>query len=67
MCAITQVSQPCLESRRVVLPNLLPLGDYARVAGNGRPFAEAVEKAKIDLGVCFDVVGLAGLGVGVEE
>ena len=36
-------------------------------AGDGSPFTAGVQEGHVDVGVALDVVGLARLGVGVEE
>jgi len=43
------------------------VGDDVGFAGDGGPFAGVVEEAEVDVGVVFEVVGLAGFGVCVED
>jgi len=65
--SVTKVAQPGLEGLRVVLAHLLAVGLDRGLAGDGRPLARVVEEAQVDFRVCLEVVGLAGLGVGVED
>jgi len=43
------------------------VGHDLGLAGDGGPFAGVVEEAEVDVGVGLEVVGLAGLRVGVED
>lgn len=65
--AVAQVAEPGLEVRGVVGLDLLSVGEDAGFAADGGPFAGGVEEANVDFGVGFEIVGLAGFGVGVEE
>jgi hypothetical protein len=65
--AITEVSNPRLQCRRVVLLDNSAVGLNGSLAGDGRPLAGVGDEANVDRGVFFEVVGLARLGVGVEE
>ena len=65
--AVTKVAEPCLERRRVVLLNAGAVGLDGSGAGNAGPLARGVQESEVDLGVLLEVVGLAGLGVGVED
>lgn len=65
--AVAQVAQPRLESRAVVLPDGVAVGDDGRVARHRGPFARGVEEGHVDVRVAGDVVRLARLGVGVED
>lgn len=65
--AVTEVSDPRLQAGRVVLPDLFAVRLDGGVAGDGGPLARGGEEGEVDLGVGLEVVGLAGLGVGVED
>ena len=67
MLPIAQVSNPSLQRRRVVLAHLLAVDDDARGARDGGPLPAAVDEGDVDGVVGVQVVGLAGLGVGVED
>lgn len=67
MLAVSKVSDPCLQSGRVILPHLLAVGLDGGFAGNGGPFAAAGKEGEIDVRVGFEVIGLAGFAVCVEE
>lgn len=65
--AVAEVTNPCLECWRVVLVHLLAVGLDLGLAGNRGPLAGWGEEADVDVWVGLEVVGLAGLGVGVED
>jgi hypothetical protein len=65
--AVTEVANPCLQSGRVVLADNLTVCLDACVARDGCPLARGVDEANVDGRLVLDVVGLARLGVGVEE
>ena len=65
--AVTKVTEPGLESGRVELLHAGTVGLDGSGAGDAGPLAGVVEESKVDLGVLLEVVGLAGLGVGVED
>ena len=65
--AITEVAEPGLEGRRVVLLDAGAVGLDGCGAGDAGPLAGVVEEGEVDVGVLLEVVGLAGLGVGVED
>lgn len=65
--AVTKVAEPSLERRRVVLLDAGAVGLDGRGAGNAGPLAGAIEEGEVDLRVLLEIVGLAGLGVGVED
>ena len=65
--AVTEVVEPRLESGRVVLLDARAVGLDGGSAGDTGPLAGVVEESQVDLGVLLEVVGLAGLGVGVED
>lgn len=67
MFTITQVAEPCLQSGRVIFLDGGAVGEDAGFAGDGDPLAAVVEEGDVDGGVGGDVVGLTGLGVGVED
>ena len=64
---IAEVAEPRLETGRVELVHLFPVGDDGRIARDGRPFAVRVQEAQVDFRVGLDIVRLARLGVGVED
>lgn len=65
--AVTEVTDPCLESGRVVLVDDAAVSLDASLAGKGSPFAGVVQEAEVDVRVGLEVIGLARLGVGVED
>jgi hypothetical protein len=65
--AVTEVAEPGLEGGRVVLLDAGAVGLDGGGAGNAGPLAGVVEETEVDFGVLLEVVGLAGLGVGVED
>ena len=65
--SVTEVSNPRLERGAVVLMHLLTVGDDGSGAGDRGPLAGRGEEGDVDVGVVLEVVGLAGLGVGVED
>jgi hypothetical protein len=65
--AVTEVAEPGLERRRVVLLDAGAVGLDGSGAGDAGPLAGVVEESEVDLGVLLEIVGLAGLGVGVED
>lgn len=67
VCAIFQIPEPCFQRWGVVFANGLAVGYDLGYAADGRPLASALEEGDVDIGVGFEVVGLTGLGVGVEK
>ena len=65
--AVTLIAHPGLQCRGVVLLHGLAVGEDACGAGDGGPAAVWRDEGDVDVGVVVDVVGLAGLGVGVKE
>ena len=65
--AVTEVTDPGLERGRVELLDARAVGLDGSGAGDGGPLAAVVEEGEVDDGVLFEVIGLAGLGVGVED
>lgn len=65
--AVTEVAEPCLEGGGVVLFDAGAVGLDGSGARDGGPLAGVVEEGEVDVGVLGEVVGLAGLGVGVED
>jgi len=65
--AITEVANPGLECWAVVLADLLAIGLNGCLTGDGGPFTGGGKEGDVDLGIGFEVVGLSGLGVGVED
>lgn len=51
----------------IILAHQIAVCDDSRKAGNGGPFVARVEKGDVDVGIGGEVVGLPGVGVGVEE
>lgn len=64
---IFEVTEPRLQCWRVVLADRLAVGVDLGGAADGSPFAGTVKEGNVDVGVGLKVVGLAGLGVGVED
>jgi len=50
-----------------MLPDDVAIRLNGGVARDGSPFAGVSDEAEVDRSVGLEVVGLAGLGVGVEE
>lgn len=65
--AVTEVTQPCLEAGGVVLADLLAIGLDGGDTGDGSPLARGLEEGEVDVVVRLEVIGLAGLAVGVED
>jgi hypothetical protein len=65
--AVTEVAEPGLERGRVVLLDAGAVGLDRSGAGDAGPLAGVVEESEVDLRVLLEIVGLAGLGVGVED
>jgi hypothetical protein len=59
MFSITQVSQPCLQRRRIVFLDDRAVSDDLRGSGNGGPFARRVQEGDVDVRVGLDVGGFA--------
>lgn len=51
MLAVTQVSQPCLEGRAVVLLDQLAIRLDGGLSGDGSPLAGAVQERNVDVGI----------------
>lgn len=64
---VTEVADPGLERRRIVLLDQLAVRDDLGRAADGGPLAKRVQESDVDVRVGGDVVRLAGLGVSVEE
>lgn len=64
---VTQITNPRLQSRRVVLMDYLAVGLDGGFAGNGSPLAVGVEETNVDVRVVLEVVSLTALGVGMED
>ncbi len=67
VCAVAQVTEPSLEGWSVVFLDKVAVGDDARGAGDAGPTAVRGAEGDVDVGVGFEVVGLARFGVCVEE
>lgn len=65
--AVLEVPEPGFEGGGIVFANFGAVGLDGGVAGDGGPFAGRVDEGEVDVGVCGEVVGLAGFGVGVED
>jgi hypothetical protein len=65
--AVAEVAEPRLQRRRVVFFDNGAVGLDGGVARDGRPLARVGDEAEVDRSMLLEVVGLAGLGVGVEE
>ena len=67
MLAILQVAKPRFQGRRVVFSHHFSVSDDVSFARNRSPFASGVQEGDVDLGFGLEVIGFAGLGVGVEK
>lgn len=67
MLAVAEVAEPGLEGRRIEGADLFAVGLNAGFTANRCPLARGVEETNVDFRVRIEVVGLAGLGVGVED
>lgn len=67
MRAVTQIAQPGLELWAVVFGDEAAVRDDLGVPADRGPVAGGGEEGDVDVFVGFEVVGLAGFGVGVEE
>jgi len=65
--AVSQIAQPGFQRLSIVFADNLAVGNDLGFTRDGSPFAGRVQERDVDLGVGFQIVGLAGLGVGVEE
>lgn len=65
--AVAKVAEPGLEADGVVLLDAGAVGLDGGEARDAGPLAGVVEEGEVDVGVLGQVVGLAGLGVGVED
>lgn len=65
--AVTQIPDPGLQAFRVVLLDLGAVGLDGGLAADAGPFAGRGEEGQVDVVVEVEVVGFAGLGVGVED
>lgn len=65
--AVTKITNPSLQSWGVVLPNNITVGLDRGMARDGGPLARGVDEPNVDRRVLLKVIGLARLGVGVEE
>jgi hypothetical protein len=65
--AVAEIAKPRLQRRRVVLLDDGAIGLDRGVTGDGCPLARVGDETEVDRRMLFEVVGLAGLGVGVEE
>ena len=67
MLAVAQIAEPGFELWGVVLGDDGAVVDDGGYAGDRGPFAGAVEEGDVHVWVVGEVVGLAGLVVGVED
>ena len=67
MCAVTEIAKPGLQRGRVVLLDDVAVNFDGCMSRNRCPLARVVDEANVDGGVGLEIVGLAGLSVGVEE
>jgi hypothetical protein len=65
--AIAEITQPCLERRAIMLLDERTVRDDARLPGDGSPLSRSVGEGDVDVGIARQVIGLARLGVRVEE
>ncbi|KAI6759749.1 hypothetical protein HG530_010429 [Fusarium avenaceum] len=64
---VAEVTEPSLEGWGVVLSNKAAICANAGIASNRSPLSRGIDEGNVDMRVSIEVVGLAGLGVGVEE
>jgi hypothetical protein len=67
MLAVAEVTDPCLERRRVVFLDNATVCLDGSMARYGSPFSRVVDETDVDRRVCLKIVCLARFGVGVEE
>ena len=67
MCAVAEVTEPGFQGWGVIFLDGGAIGEDLCFAGDGSPLTGGVEEGDVDGGVGGDVIGLAGLGVGVED
>lgn len=67
MDTVAEVTEPSLEGWGVVLSNKAAICANAGIASNRSPLSRGIDEGNVDMRVSIEVVGLAGLGVGVEE
>lgn len=67
MLAVAEVTNPCLECRRVVFLNNAAIRLDGGMARYGSPFSRVVDKTNVDRRVRLKIICLARFGVGVEE
>jgi hypothetical protein len=67
MDTVTEITKPSLEGRAVVLGNKTAICADTSITSNGSPLSGGVDERNVDVRVSIEVVGLARLGVGVEE
>lgn len=67
MGAISQVSEPSFQSWAIVLLNQGSVSDDTGLPSDGSPLSGRVDESDVNVRVAGDVVGLARLGIGVEE
>jgi hypothetical protein len=65
--AITKITKPGLQPRGVVLLDNSAVSLDSGMTRDGRPLAGAGNETNVDRRILLEVVGLARLGVGVEE
>lgn len=64
---ISQVAQPRLQRRAIVLLDQIAVRHHLGYARDGGPLARSVEERDVGVGIALELVRLVGLGVGVEE
>lgn len=67
MFPIAEVSEPDFQVGGVVFFHTGAIRFDGGFAADGGPFAAVVEEGEVHVGGVFEVVGLAGFGVGVED
>lgn len=67
MFSVSKVTQPSLQRWRVVFADHSSICYDGSVTREGCPLSSSIIEGHIDGGVGFEVIGLSGLGVGVED
>lgn len=67
MLAITKIAEPGFQRGRVVLLDDVAVNFDGCMSRNRCPLARVVDEANVDRRVGLEIVGLSGLGVGMEE
>jgi len=64
---IAEITNPGLQIRGIVLLDCGAVGDDLAGTGDRGPLSARVDESNVDVAVRIDVIGLARLGVGMED